>query len=288
MLDNELANILEKKKEVNNKSILVLSGGGIKGISQLGALKVLDEQNILKNIITFAGTSVGATICALLVVGYTPDELFEFITVFDLKKIKSEESDNIFKSYGLDDGKNINIILRNMFIKKKIDPDITFIELYKKTLKKLILTSSCINDKKVYYFSHETTPDMNVIKAIKMSISIPILFSPTIHEDKMFIDGACIDNYPIELFGNTLDSVVGIYVKSKSVENSKIHNIEDYLTNLIQCIFEGVITTSIKGYEKQTIKIDSDYIAINFDISKEDKSLLFLEGYTSAKKYFSN
>ena len=52
---------------------LVLSGGGAKGLSHIGVIKALEENNIPIDYI--AGTSMGAIISALYAIGLTPDEM---------------------------------------------------------------------------------------------------------------------------------------------------------------------------------------------------------------------
>jgi NTE family protein len=286
-IDNELAEILGRKKLINRKNILVLSGGGVKGISQLGALKALDDLGHLKYIDTIAAASVGSIIACLLAIGYSPSELYDFITLFDIRKMRSTNTSNILTSYGLDDGKNVMIVLTKMFLAKKIDPAITFSELYKKTGKKLIMTASCINDKKVYYFSHDTNPDVQVIQVVRMSISIPLFYVPAMYEERMYIDGGCIDNYPIQLFKNELDNVIGIYVSTKRSYTKDINNIEDFLMNMIQCLFEGVTCNSLKGFEKQTINLNlNDCGFMELDLSSEKKHEMFVDGYNAVIKYY--
>jgi len=84
-----------------NKRILVLSGGGIKGISYIGALKALDDLCILKNFEIFAGTSAGALVLFLHILGYTSDELYTFIKKFDFAKLKNIDVSLFINSYGL-------------------------------------------------------------------------------------------------------------------------------------------------------------------------------------------
>ena len=55
------------------KIALVLSGGGARGISHIGAIKALMEQGIKPDIIS--GTSAGAFIGALVAYGYSPDDI---------------------------------------------------------------------------------------------------------------------------------------------------------------------------------------------------------------------
>ena len=64
---------------------LVLSGGGINGIIFLGIIKYLEVSKQLKNINTFVGSSIGSIINTLVCIGYTYDELKDFILDFDLK-----------------------------------------------------------------------------------------------------------------------------------------------------------------------------------------------------------
>lgn len=54
---------------------LSLAGGGIKGVSHIGALKALEEENIKFDYIS--GTSSGSIVATLYAVGYTPDEIYE-------------------------------------------------------------------------------------------------------------------------------------------------------------------------------------------------------------------
>ena len=56
---------------------LVLSGGGAKGLSHIGVIKALEENDIPIDYI--CGTSMGAIIGGLYAIGYSPDEMIELI-----------------------------------------------------------------------------------------------------------------------------------------------------------------------------------------------------------------
>ena len=56
-------------------SNLVLSGGALKTITILGAVKYLEELNILKDFKQFIGTSAGAIISFFIIIGYSIDEI---------------------------------------------------------------------------------------------------------------------------------------------------------------------------------------------------------------------
>ena len=57
---------------------LVISGGGIKGLSGLGALQYLEDNKLLESINTYIGTSIGGIILYLLAIGYKPIEIIVY------------------------------------------------------------------------------------------------------------------------------------------------------------------------------------------------------------------
>lgn len=56
---------------------LVLSGGGIRGVSHIGMLKALEEHNLLDEIQVVVGTSAGSQMGAMFAFGYSPDQMKE-------------------------------------------------------------------------------------------------------------------------------------------------------------------------------------------------------------------
>ncbi len=277
-IDTDINKLLNKNvKKV--KDILVLSGGSIKGISQIGALHCLKKNNMLNNIKNIAATSVGSMVGLLICVGYQPIELFKFMKLLNLSQLKKLNMQNIMTKYGLDDGTRIKLVLKKLINAKGYDSNITFKDFYKKTQINFIVTGACINDKKIHYFSHTEYPEMKVLDAIRISISIPLIFTPCVYEGKIFIDGGCIDNFPIHLFENDIDRVIGIYVSEYRQTVQDIKFLEDYLNNTIQCLFEGITFRDTLSYNKSVIKIKCLY---NGE-SLTDVVSLFDDGYNAAQ-----
>lgn len=275
-----------KKK---NKSILVLSGGGIRGIAYFGALKALEELDYLKNINTFAGTSVGAIISGLYIIGYTSDEIFDFILKFDITKIKSINIFGFLEKYGIDDGEKFETLMKRLIKKKIKDPEITLSDLYLLTNKKIILTTVCVNTAKVVYLSHENFPDLPLYKAIRMSMSVPIYYHPVTIDKKIYIDGGCIDNYPINIFKDRLNQVIGLYVNENTKDIEIIDNTETYLLRLLECFMKGMSINAIKNFENNTINISLDSINfMNFDIDEAKKKEIFKAGYDAIINSYLN
>lgn len=280
------------KKKIDSilaKTKLILSGGGIKGISHIGAMQALADYGNINSITTIAGTSVGAVMGCLFVIGYSPKELYDFTMMFDLTKMGNISLDGITNKHGLDDGNKIIFVLGQMFENLGLKQEITFKELFEKTKKTFIVTSSCMNDKKCHYFSHVLSPNMSVLKAIRMSMSIPIYFTPVKYEEKTYIDGGCIDNYPIQLFQDELDSVIGFYLADNFEYIQEIDNIESVIVNIWSCMMAGITANSLKGYEKYSVKISVENLGMmNLGLDKNKKQMLYECGYKAFVDKFVN
>ena len=117
---------------------LVLSGGGIRGISFIGALKYLKEQHIIDNLDTFIGTSIGALICSLIAFDISINRLESLLKKIDFSKLVSFNIDNLLEKYGLTEGEGLSALFKITLSKNGWDPNITFIYFYNKTKKKLL------------------------------------------------------------------------------------------------------------------------------------------------------
>jgi NTE family protein len=268
------------------KSILVIGGGGIKGLSALGAITKLKELEIINYPEIFCGTSAGAMICFLLLIGYSSYDIFLLLREIDFTTLFELNLDDIFDNplIGLSHSNSFICVLHSLIIRKKLNINITFEELYKIYKSKLIITGTCVNDMSLHYFSVDKTPNMQVIKAIQISISMPVVFKPCIYDDKIWIDGGCLNNYPIEIFINNLDDVVGIYLDDEKIEYNQFDEIQTYLNQVMTCILRGRDINKISLYSKQTIVITcKGGVSFDWNITKDEKLLLYQLGYNTVK-----
>ena len=75
----ELIELSENIVQIADYDTLVLSGGSSKGILTLGALQYCYDNFLLNKIETYVGTSSGAIISFLLIIGYSPIEIMVYI-----------------------------------------------------------------------------------------------------------------------------------------------------------------------------------------------------------------
>ncbi len=278
----------ESKRVKNDKKVLVLSGGGIKGIAHIGVLEGLKTLGILDNIEEFAGTSAGSLIIGLYLVGYSPKDLWEFVHKFDLKKLLNINFLRLLNDFGLDDGKLLDYVLKRLLAAKGCGEDFTLHDLYLRCKKKFTFTSVCWNTGNTVYMTHENFPTLPLWKALRMSSAVPVFYCKIKHKGLLYMDGGCIDNYPIQLFNGRLEQVIGIYLEQELefLENPK--NIEENLSRDYEIFNKGVNFGCKKGFEKYTIDICFyDIASLNYHVDNEIKKKLFFKGYNTIKKYFS-
>ena len=288
-LNINIENEVKTLCNINNskRNILVLAGGGMKGMYIIGCLKYLEEKNLLKNIDTYAGTSIGGILSFMLNIGYTVDEIYKFSKIFDISKTTDINITNIFDTYSLCHYEHCEKIFVNQLKLKNINPDIKLIELYKKTKKKLILTTVCINTKQVEYISYETYPEMPLITAIKMTSAVPILFPFVEYNNKKYVDGGLLENFPISIFHDQLDKVIGINIMAELP--SKHSNIIEYILLILGIVYFN----GFNKYENQIYKnsvfnlILNDNNTFNFELTPEKKKEMYYEGYNNIKKNFN-
>jgi predicted acylesterase/phospholipase RssA len=276
-----------------NFSALVLSGGGVRGIATLGALILLQEHGCLEHVNVYSGTSIGALLAALLSIGYEPDELNKEIWDINLNDLRSVDLWNFLNNFGLDTGNKITDTLKDLFRKKNINKDITFGELYKNTGKTLILTGTLVNKHKLEIFSHKTHPKCKIIDAVRISISIPFLFSSPKYENNYYSDGGILNNYPIsclEEYINKEDHVIGINLMHEFSMKERVQiNTKDFPTfskHLVYTAIEEInrLRNLLSKYECSyknisTIEINTEGIgSIPINITDDNKKKLFSLG----------
>jgi predicted acylesterase/phospholipase RssA len=272
---------------------LVISSGGVILFSLLGSLKYLNEHNLLNNIICYYGVSAGAILSTMLALDYTIDEIKDFLINFDLLKfVGNYDITNFINNYGFSFGENREIIAQSIIIYKlgEENKDYTFKQLYDDKKKELNLFASCVEDKTLWKFSHNSNEDVPIWKALLASSNIPFIFTPIKINNNTFIDGAAINAYPINYVpDNEVNETLGLFVDyNYSIDLNYLDNIPN-LKYYLEIMFLYIVHKFYYSY-KNTIKISlpdkyKNYV-YNFNISYEDKNILIDIGYNITNHHY--
>ena len=270
--------------DLSNKKILSLCGGGIRGIAHLGVLKYLEENNIIKNIEIFSGTSIGAILVSLLILGYSVNDIFDFVLSLDFTRIfQFDKLETLTDHYGFDKGTRFDYIFKTLISNKGYDPDITLKELYDITKKKLIVTSTCLNTGNGEYIDHINNPDLQLKLAVRMSACIPLLMTPIIYNNKTYIDGGCTIPLPLIIFNNQIDELIAINL-SFTNNYIEITNLELYIYSIFKTMYNNLTNIIYDNKKIPIIDIPINIFFTEFDIDKDKKKYVFDIGYKKMKE----
>lgn len=270
------------------KEILVLSGGGSRGVAHLGAMKALELRGYMNNIKTIVGTSVGALIGSLYIAGFTTDELIYVVENLQTEKFVKIKWDTILSKYGCDSGLKFVYSYKKLLETKGYNADITMYDFWLKTGKTLEIMTTQLNPRKNVTISYETYPDMTVVEAVRMSVSIPLIYTPINKNGSFFIDGCIMDAYPMDIHADQINKVIGICL----VDNNSGYNCDgliQYISDILCILSEGQKNAQVERFKKWTIAINikSTSMASMGALSKSDIRTMFQQGLVAGLEFIN-
>ncbi len=212
----------QKKYDYKN---LVLEGGGVRGLAYAGVFSVLEEKGILQQIEKVAGSSAGSVAGMLVSIGYIAAEIDSLMMELPLQKFKDGNGGLVGKykrlknEFGIFKGDAFEKWLQQLVKNKTGDPHLTFSQLHKLRLKNAIYkdlycTGTNLSKQQLEIFCYETTPDMPLALAVRISGGVPLYFEPVALDNQLhkikrsdktsfinyYVDGGMLSNYPVSIF----------------------------------------------------------------------------------------
>ena len=181
---------------------LVLCGGGPVGLVQYGALKHLTMNNYLdyNNIKSIYATSIGCIIGFVYIINLEWSWMDDFLIKRPWEKLVNftpYDFLNMFTNKGLLNIEFVTNCLKPLFLAKDIELTITLKEFYDLTNIEFNLYTCNFTRFEKEKLNYVNYPDLQLIEAIYMSLTIPILCVPFYKNDCFYFDGGILVVCPL-------------------------------------------------------------------------------------------
>lgn len=232
---------------------LVLSGGGAKGMTHIGIIRALEENNIPIDYIT--GTSMGAIIGSLYAMGYSPDDMEALLRSEDFKRWYSGQVEPEYGYYFKQNRPtpeffNIRFSFKDsLHIKPQILPtsmvnpiqmNLVFVELFARAtaacsgdFNRLFVPFRCIASD-VYNKRPLIMRRGDLGDAVRASMSFPFVFKPIEIDSVLAYDGGIYNNFPTDIMREDFkpEVIIGSVVAAnpgKPKENDLMSQLENMI-----------------------------------------------------------
>lgn len=206
-----------------------MEGGGVRGLAYSGALEILEQKGILKNIDRVAGSSAGAIAGLMVSLGYNSKEIDSILQTLKIQEFNDGKYifgkiKRVKKEFGIYKGDEFEKWLGNLIEVKTGNASTTFEELHwlhlsDKSFKEFYCTGTNITLQRLEILSYKTWPGMKLSTAVHISGCIPFYFKPvpidnmgnevsvkdTLSNYNLYVDGGFLCNYPISIFDSCVD-----------------------------------------------------------------------------------
>lgn len=232
---------------------LVLSGGGAKGMTHIGIIRALEENNIPIDYIT--GTSMGAIIGSLYAMGYSPNDMEALLRSEDFKRWYSGQVEPEYGYYFKQNRPtpeffNIRFSFKDsLHIKPQILPtsmvnpiqmNLVFVELFARAtaacsgdFNRLFVPFRCIASD-VYNKKPLIMRRGDLGDAVRASMSFPFVFKPIEIDSVLAYDGGIYNNFPTDIMREDFkpEVIIGSVVAAnpgKPKENDLMSQLENMI-----------------------------------------------------------
>ncbi len=202
---------LPYRRILRPKVALALSGGGARGLAQIGVLKAFEQQGIPVDGV--AGTSMGAIIGGLFCAGYTAVQIESLATEIRWEDIihdtppreqlflgqKSENADHILQirlrgitpyiPSAFTEGQRLTSLLSDLLLRSTHPVTTDFDRL---SIPFRAVTTDFLTGKKV------VLKQGSLVNALRASMAIPLLFTPVRIDGRLLLDGGLVQNLPVD------------------------------------------------------------------------------------------
>ena len=263
------------------KIVPIFSGGGTRLSAHIGILQALLELNYRFD--SLVGVSGGSIVSSLYSAGMSLEDIKRLALNTDFRQFREFSILRLLFEGGLASGD---------FFEQWMDEQLqgrTFADIPMR----LNILATDLNSGAPVIFNRERCPDLKISKAVRYSMSIPLIFSFKKYQDSPLTDGAILAEDALFDDWNG-DGTPGVCFRLKSNQDgrkpNKIHSLvplKHYVELLIRTFMTAISREYVNAqYWHNTVVINTGEVsAVDFNLTKDAKNQLFEVGYQTAKQY---
>lgn len=282
---------------------LVLSGGGAKGLSHIGVIKALEENEIPIDYI--CGTSIGSIVGGLYAIGLSPDDMIALMKTREFQSWYTGDGEREFFTYLYSGYPTPSMVNINMKWDEKelaqgrrrmkfslptslVSPfpmNIAFVQIFAGAsaasgydFDRLMVPFFCVSSD-VLHKQPYISDSGDLGSAIRASMTFPAYFKPVMIDSTLLFDGGFYNNFPWEIMRDRYhpDVIIG----AKCVKGEPISADQEDIYKQLETIM--TVDTDYDIPEEDGVLISGiyDYSLLEFDKIDE----LVKKGYDTAMLY---
>lgn len=269
--------------------IMVLSGGGVKAVAHIGALKTLEAAGYLAAVRTWVGLSAGALIAFGLCLGYSLAALHDICERFDFAALQDPAPNGFLAfldHYGIDTGEKLGRFVQALLTIRGYSADMTFGELAAVRQTALRVVATDMNSGQPVIFSAATTPDSRLIDGLRASMSLPFYFWPVHESGRMLVDGGVHGSYPINLLpAEERQHALGILL-TQELGSWQEEGPDSYVLRLYEIASLAKTQLIAAAHHANTIRVVTPRISmVQFSLTAADRAALYEAGVQGAQNW---
>ena len=216
---------------------LALGGGGARGLAHIPALQAFDDLGLKPCLI--AGTSIGGIFGAAYAAGRPAADIRRAVEAITVDDPNGRSRLRLPRKFGWLDLLSLDLGRGSLVGVDK------FLEQYMnaigvKTFEELEIPLRLVAGE---YWSHEEIvfERGDLAKAVRASMSLPGVFHPVVDEDRVYVDGGCVNPVPFDLLSGRCDVTVAVdVVGQRGGHPGEIPNLVDSIFNTFQIMGRSI------------------------------------------------
>ena len=260
----------EESAEDGPKLVLVLSGGGARGVAHIGVIRVLEELHIAPDLIV--GTSMGSIIGGLYAAGWSPDDMEELVQTIDWANVFTDRIDRRDRSFrrkqddrpvmiqgrlhfdgfkpklrsGVIAGQRLDLMLQTIEALSPAETDFDRLPIPFRAVAADIGTGEAV-----------VISSGSLATAMRASMSVPGAVPPVEHEGRKLVDGGIAANLPVGIAQELgAQSIIAVDISSPLLEDDD--QIESFMS--VYTHLNSLLT--VQNRERDAARLGPDDILI--------------------------